>query len=102
MIISILGNNIKTENIYLITSSKFTRDDSDDEESYIVETIKEKAFWYGFDIKFFNKKSITIELSVYEVKEKEENIPKVDKLREELIKIWSNNQSSIPKLEFES
>lgn len=98
MIISILGTHINTESIYSVAPAHFT-DVSDDEDDWIVETTKDNASWYGFDIKFFNEKSITIELGTYQ--NKEEKILKIDKLREELIKIWSNNQSSIPKLEFE-
>jgi len=105
MIISILGNNIKTENIYLITSTKFTGFSDDDEELDIIETTKNEAIWYGFNIEFLNKKSIFIKINIHikeEKEEKEEEIIKVNKLREEIIKIWSNNQSSIPKIEFES
>jgi hypothetical protein len=102
MKISLLGDIIDTDNIYQVTPIWAQ------ELIFCVE--KDGAVGnVGFTIKFFNQKKIDIikDSGAWSDYEKakvagEERLQQVTKLREELIKIWSNNQSSIPKLEFES
>ncbi len=107
MIISILGNNIDTNNIYQVTPIEFVGLIGDFEEDLrYIPTSKEECTSVNFTILMFNKKKLEIKLSRYEDTNWandliEERLQKVTKLREELIKIWSNNQSSIPKLEFQ-
>lgn len=90
MKVSVLGNIIDTEDIYMITK--------------VMEDLNN----YSFEIKFFNHKEFTVSTYYHNVYDSSKNSKennelkkeKVSKLRDELIKLWSNNQSDILKLEF--
>jgi len=102
MKISILGNVIDTQNIYQIgqiNGSFFLFHPYNDEV----------GDYRNFEIKMYNQKNLTITVPNIKFRATEEqaedilknNLDKLNNLRERIIKIWSENQSTIPNFEFE-
>lgn len=94
MKVLICGNLIDTEMIYCIGKVKFFHWANGDLVSTRLDYYKDEV---GFKINFINKLTETIYLP-YNIPE---NVAKVEKVREELIKFWSTGQIKIPKIDFE-
>ena len=96
MKISVLGSIIDTKNIYEITPI-WTQFNSTYENVPLIGNV-------GFTIYSFNDIHFDICLECEDftdVKAGEIRLAKITKLRDEIIKYWSDNQSEIPKIEFE-
>ena len=83
MKIAINGDIIDTKNIYKIT--KVEKD-----EIYY-------EFDYLFYIKSFANSEILVTLDITKDCSRDETIQKLNKFRDSIIKIWSENQSDIPQ-----
>lgn len=107
MKISVLGHIIDTKNIYDITPIK-----GDACWTYLNSGLTHSSF--SFKIKFFNKKSLTIELygdDLYPKKDEEswwdkdydkkllQLKDKINGIRSEVIDYWNESKSEIPKIE---
>lgn len=94
MKIAVLGDIIDTDTIYQIEEVKYNPRNAYPEDEVYIES---------FLIKFFNRKELLIQDKNYCYhKGIDKNLMiKLNKLREEVIRYWSNNQSQIPKIEFE-
>jgi hypothetical protein len=105
MVIHICGHLIDTQYIYHISEVKCNVGGLDNypHNNYYVAGL--------FHVHFVNEKSICISLnaksmyksmhSVEYKKDEKEISDKLNSIRNQLIKIWSNNQSSIPKIDFD-
>jgi hypothetical protein len=102
MKIAVNGNIIDTENIYKITKVEI--------DNIIEESENRFAFYKGhwitisFKIKIFNNKDIQILESLRDFNsfinyknDKFNSIQKLNKFRDSIIEIWSENQSEIPQ-----
>lgn len=96
MKIAVLGNIIDTENIYEITKVGFS-------EGCLEHQVHKGCYSNGFsfDIIQYGKLITTIGLSCQTYIAHDHIKDKVDKIRDKIITYWSQNQSIIPKLEFE-
>lgn len=115
MKISVIGHVIETKNIYDITPIK-----GDNCWSYLKDDPNDNGLTHSsflFKIKFFNKKSLTVELCGGDLYPKDDDgeswwvrdydkkllnlQDKINEIRNEVIGYWNESSSEIPKIEVE-
>ena len=94
MKIIVLDEYIETEDISSISEILKPSTAEFDDSGYSGHD--EREWKHRFYIKFYNKKDIGI-ITEYDCKN---HLKGLKELHEELIKLWTNNQSKIPKLNY--
>ena len=117
MKISVLGNIIDTRDIYMITpivgNEHFKTSELQTASEYLHKKWKDlNHSGFDFEIKFFNKKTITIQIDgrdiwsdwnwfetdyLIRIKEVEEQLIE---LRNQIVTYWNKEKSEIPSIEF--
>lgn len=108
MKIAILNSIIDTENIYEIEPISCYNIHGNNDSMYFhrTEELLKNANYIGFIIKLYNDKEIDCYLPIYNIchtniEERQIIWDKVNDLRTRIAETWAQNQSQIPKFNFE-